>query len=209
MNNYQKYSFVLAGILSSKTSNMPVLADDLRIKKLHVLAGPYKPSKFYLAHSLVFNSVVGQFPLFSYRRHGKREKETVAMFADYRSYNQIYGFIGRFINLIMPSIIDMRSIRGIKRARFSSTLMCRLRYRFGVNFPDCDELITDEMHDTKRGVFLPLYIAVVFGREMGYLQVENLARMLRLPISFFRWWPYPAVDDAEVYDKYNDQEDYY
>jgi hypothetical protein len=186
MNNYQKYNFVLASVLSSKAHSTPVLVESLRIKKLHVLAGPYKPNKFYLAHSLVFNSVVGQFPRFSYRRHGKREKETVAMFIDYRSGNQVYGFIGRFINLIMPSIIDMRSMRGIKRTRFSPTLMCRLRYRFGVNFPDCDELITDEMHDTKRGIFLPLYAAIVFGREMSYLQVETLARMLRLPISFFR-----------------------
>jgi hypothetical protein len=207
MNNYQKYNIILTNILCTKTQKK-LLQKSIIINKLHVLAGPYRPNRFYLAHPFVFNSIIGQFPNVKYQRQGKREKETVSLYANYKNLTMPYEFISRFISVIMPSIIDMRSIKGIKRLRFASSFMMRLRYRFGVNFPDCDELIVDEMHDTKRGVFLPLSIAVNFNSSMGYSQLEDIIRMFRFPVSFYRWWPYPAIDDTEVI-RYGALDDYY
>jgi hypothetical protein len=197
MTYYQKNNFLLSEIFSSKSSGL-VTSGSVKIKKISVMAGPYKPVGFYRAHPLVFNSVVGKFPRYKYQQHGKREKETVSIVADYVSQELIGAFLGRLINAIFPSVADMRTMKNIKRTRTANSVSFRMRYRFGVNFPDCDELIVDEMHDTKRGVFLPLMVTIHFGSELKLPVVEDLIRMIRLPVGFYRWWPFSALDDVET-----------
>src|SRR4051812_32968593 len=185
MTYYQKNSFLLAQVFNSKSSNQ-IMGGSIKIKKISVMAGPYKPAGFYRAHPLVFNSIVGKFPRYKYQQHGKREKETVSIITEYRSQEDIGAFLGRFINAIFPSVADMRTMKNIKRARTSNSVSFRMRYRFGVNFPDCDELIVDEMHDTKRGVFLPLVVTIHFDNALKLPVIEDFIRMIRLPMSFYR-----------------------
>jgi hypothetical protein len=197
MTYYQKNNFLLSGIFSSKNSEL-LVTGFVKIKKISVMAGPYKPTGLYRAHPLVFNSVVGKFPRYKYQQHGKREKETVSIIADYASQELIGAFLGRLTNAIFPSVADMRTMKNIKRTRTINSVSFRMRYRFGVNFPDCDELIVDEMHDTKRGVFLPLMITIYFSGGLKLPVAEDFVRMIRLPMSFYRWWPFPALDDVET-----------
>jgi hypothetical protein len=197
MTYYQKNNFLLAQAFNSKNPAL-VVNNSVKIKKISVMAGPYKPAGFYRAHPLIFNSVVGKFPRYQYQQHGKREKETVSIITEYVSQDDIGAFLGRFINAIFPSIADMRTMKNVKRTRASNSVSFRMRYRFGVNFPDCEELIVDEMHDTKRGVFLPLLITIHFSRDLKLPGIEDFVRATRLPMSFYRWWPFSALDDVET-----------
>jgi hypothetical protein len=185
MNFYQKNNLLMANIFSSKSSTELGPAD-IRIKEVLIAAGPYKPSGFYLSHPLIFKSVFGQFPKYKYQQHGKRARETVSIVTSYRSDNDISSLLGRFTSLIFPSIADMRTVKNIKRKRAGSVIAFRMRYKFGVNFPDCDDFIMDEMHDTKRGVFLPMSITIKFSNSLSHLVLEDICRSLRLPVSLYR-----------------------
>jgi len=197
MNHYQKYNIILSSILGSKSQSR-VNIEDTTISEITISAGPYKPTNFYKAHLLVFNSVVGKPAEIKYQTHGKREKRTILIFTKYKSNSLVTEFISRFVNTLLPSVLDLRTIKNIKRTRETSVTMFRLRKRFGISFPDCDEFITDELYDTKRGIALPLSVGLKFKYKKSYIMIEDLLRMNRFPLTFFRWWPYSAVDDEEI-----------
>jgi hypothetical protein len=198
MTAYQKYKFIVATALNSRCINR-VRHRSLRIKAITVDAGLYRPNNLDLGHVFVFTSIIGKFPRIKSCQVGPRRREALRLHARFLNENDGLKFLERFISVIFPSILDMRSIKNRKRTRLVSEVGFKMRYRFGGGVPDCDELISDEMLDTRRGVFLPVNLAIQFSRHISHVLAENFIRMLRLPLTFYRWWPYPAQDDPELF----------
>lgn len=73
-----------------------------------------------------------------------------------------------------------------------------MRKRFSGAFPESDVFATEKLLDSHRGIFLPVTVSLRFDKTKSHHQLETFSRALRIPVSLFRWWPFPAPDDPEA-----------
>lgn len=195
MINYQKYNYIFSGVVNSKNFN---LAATPKLLKTNISAGLYRPTELNLAHVFILTSVTGKLPEICKCYTGPRRRQMYLLKSNLFGTVHATRFISRLVTIVFPSILDMKSIKNLKPIG-SSTVETgfRMRYRFTANMPDCSELVTDELISSRRSIFLPLTIGLTFSkRDTKYSGVENLLQSMRLPLTFYRWWPFPAFDDS-------------
>ncbi len=80
---------------------------------------------------------------------------------------------------------------------FSYTLRVRQKFSY---YDEFDDLISNQMYDSYKGVFLPLNININFNNSKSHINNETYLRLIHLPINLFKRHPRPAFDDSVKFE---------
>lgn len=112
---YLKYNFILQSFLLSKTSDYSSV-NLIGVNNIKFSLGHFKLTSMYPEHGLIFIGLSGQKPTVNFFSHGKRMQKTVLLSSSFNSELAIYEFVDRFVNVILPSIHDLRIVK-LKRQK--------------------------------------------------------------------------------------------
>lgn len=154
----------------------------------------------YPQHSLILAELAGQPAATSYQVHGKRQRQTSALTAALHGHT-IWLFIDRYLNEILYLMKDYKTPKFHKAKRLAKSIAMKNRQRFS-DYVDTDDIVEPVMHDTHRGVYLPLTIHFQFAREASYNRAENIMRIFRIPLSISKRRKRKAFDDRVSFTKY-------
>lgn len=167
------------------------------LKSMHLVAGLYKPTSISLEHGLILSSIAGLLPIVKSQLHGKRQKRTVSLNALMNS-KRIWPAIDKITTQLLPKIGDFQTPKFKKPAALNYTIRLKRRFNPLIEF---EELVSESMYDTHKGVFLPLSIHINFQNPSNHLISEQYLRMLRLPFNFYSRREVPAFDDPAVFSQ--------
>ena len=185
------YCLTGAGMLSAKNITYSGLITQ-KISAIYLVAGLYKPSFHLINHSLIVASLSGKPPVITYQVHGKRQRRTSAACV-FLLGSYICPFLDKFVHEVLPIVTDFRSPKWQKGLP-SKSYTLRIRHKFN-SLDDFDDLVDPIMHDSHKGIFLPLTIHFIYNKLFSHAFNENFFRMLRVPICLFRRRFRPAFDD--------------
>ena len=194
MQRLAKYSHIIESTLSSKSPAFVFTALKLSMK---VVAGLYKPASVKLEHGLILSSLTGSLAIAKSQLHGKRQKRTISINADLRN-SKVWPALDKIINELLPKISDFRTPKFKKPAGGSYSI--KLKQKF-TPLPDFEDLVSQDMYDSHRGIFLPLSVHFIILNK-SYQQIdETYMRMLRIPFNFYVRRSAPAFDDLAVFQQ--------
>lgn len=196
MDRLENYKLYLQSILNIKINRY---AGDYvgEMCSVTVTAGLYKPGSITFQHNLIFASVVGKPPLTSYQTHGKRLKRTVSLSAKL-SQHHIFPVLSKLTYEILPILSDFKTPKW-KKNNTSHSYTLRIRQRF-TYYDEFEDLISNQMHEGHKGVFLPLDININFTGSQSHVSNEIYLRLIHLPVSMFKRKLRPAFDDSVSFE---------
>ena len=177
VSRYYKYNFILQSFLISKSStfnkiNLP------KITNVNFSFGHFKLTHVYPEHGLIFIGLSGQKPTINFFIHGKRMQKTVLLNTSFNSDLAIYEFIDRFVNVILPSLHDLRIVK-LKR-QTNKCYTWHLKKYF--EWEEVDGFISDRL--ISKSFLVPMSLEL---KTSGYyLDSQNYLRMLRFPFIFYK-----------------------
>lgn len=192
MLRLKKYDYVIKSSLASKAVVLSAPITCLRVK---LVAGLYKPASIKLEHGLVLAALSNAMPVAGYQLHGKRRKRTVSLTNNFKFAGQV---LDKIIHELLPRVGDFRTPK--VRRPLNNNYVMRIRQKF-TPLEDFEDLISSEMFDQHRGIFLPLNIHLSFLSTMPTrAQIgPHYLRMLRLPLNFYQRHKAPAFDDLATF----------
>jgi hypothetical protein len=144
-------------------------------------------------HSFILSSLTGKAFQIEYQLHGKRRRKTLTSVANLQK-NTVWFFLDKFINEILTHTYEFSTPKYKKHKQTTKELTVRFRQKLRV-INEFDDLVSAQMHDTHRGIFLPLSIHLVLNKKHTYVIGETYYRMLQLPFTFYKRKTKPAFDD--------------
>jgi len=167
--------------------------------KLHLkmVAGLYKPASVKLEHGLILSSLSGLLAIAKPQLHGKRQKRTVSLNTNLTK-SRLWAPLSKLVHELLPKISDFRTPKFRKPGNLSYTL--RLKQKF-TPLVDFEDLVSTEMFDNNRGIFLPLTLHLVFDKNIPHQTAETYLRAFRVPLNFYSRRPAPAFDDLATFQQ--------
>lgn len=194
MQRLAKYNYIIQNVLASKSSLFSYRRVRLNMK---LVAGLYKPASIKLEHGLILSSLSGFLAIAKPQLHGKRKKRTVSLTAVLTN-NNVWPALNKLVNELLPKISDFRTPKFQKPNSTSYTF--KLKQKF-TPLPDFEDLVSSEMFDNHRGVFLPLSVHLSFDKNLPAQATETYLRALRVPLHFYTRYPAPAFDDLATFQQ--------
>jgi len=196
MNRLNLHTFYTKGVINLKT-NIFSKNHTNGIKSLVVSAGLYKPSLLTIQHSLILASIVGKPPAMAHQIHGKRKRRTASLNVRLLK-NDVFPALSKLTYEILPILSNFKTPKWHKSGQaFSYTL--RLRQKFNY-YDEFEDLLSNQMYDSYRGVFLPLNININFNNSTSHTNNEIYLRSVHLPVNLFKRRPRPAFDDSVKFE---------
>jgi len=193
VQRFAKYNNISQSTLASKS----VLFSYRLVKlDLKLVAGLYKPASVKLEHGLILSSLTGSLAIAKPQLHGKRQKRTVSLNVVLK--NNVWPALDKLVNELLPRISDFRTPKVRKPAARSYTL--KLKQKF-TPLDEFEDLISPEMFDAHRGIFLPLSVHLNFTENLLPQVTETYLRSLRIPLNFYSRRPAPAFDDLATFQQ--------
>ena len=193
MHRLYKYNHIVQNTLASKSILFTSKPTNLGLK---LVAGLYKPASVKLEHGLLLSSLSGTLAVAKPQLHGKRQKRTVSLNA-VLSKNNAWASLDKVVHELLPRISDFRTPKFKKPSTSSYTI--KLRQKF-TPLADFDDLISSEMFDSHRGIFLPLSVHFIITQTPSQVS-ETYLRAMRIPLQFYSRHPAPAFDDLATFQQ--------
>ena len=193
MHRLAKYEYLIKASVASKGAVFFVKEARLSLK---LVAGLYKPASVKLEHGLILASLSGKLPIAKYQLHGKRQKRTVSL--NNTVGRSVFHTIDKILHELLPRVPDFATPK-VRKPAYNNYIL-RLRQKF-TPLPDFEDLISSDMYDEHRGIFLPLNIHFLFDKALAtrYQTGSHYLRMLRLPFNFYAKSKAPALDDLAAF----------
>jgi hypothetical protein len=195
VNRVENYKLYSQSALRVKINSYGVVPSS--VFSVKISAGLYKPSLLTLQHNLIFASLVGKPPMTRYQTHGKRKKRTVSLNANLIG-RYVFPVLDKLVYEILPILSDFKTPKW-RKGGASRSYALRIRQKF-MYYDQFEDLITNQMHDSYRGVFLPLNVSVIFATPQPHSINEICLRSMHLPVSLFKRNPRPAFDDPVSFE---------
>lgn len=162
-----------------------------------MVAGLYKPASVKLEHGLILTSLSGLLAVAKPQLHGKRQKRTVSINAILTGSNA-WAPLDKTVSELLTKISDFRTPKFKKPNNASYSLKLNQKFTPLVDFED---LVSPEMYDTHRGIFLPLTLHIIIKGNITPQVAETYLRTMRLPLHFYTRRPAPAFDDLATFQQ--------
>ena len=188
MQRLEKYNYIIQNAVSSKSFLFSYKRASLNLK---LVAGLYKPASIKLEHGLILSSLSGLLAIAKPQLHGKRKKRTVSLTTVLTNSN-VWPALNKLVSELLPKISDFRTPKFQKPNCSSYTI--KLKQKF-TPLTDFEDLVSSDMFDSHRGVFLPLSVHLSFDKNLPVQAAETYLRALRIPLHFYTRHPAPAFDD--------------
>lgn len=170
------------------------------ISSVAVQAGLYKLSSVYPQHALILSELSGQPSAISNQIHGKRQKQT-SLLTSLLYKQSVWLFIDRYLNEMLYLMKDYKTPKYHKAKKLAKSIAMKNRQRF-TDYADIDDVVEPVMHDTHRGVYLPLATHFHFKKQINYAKIESVLRAFRIPLSFAKRKKRKAFDDRVSFSRY-------
>lgn len=194
MQRLLKYNQVALSTVASKSSLFSCKKFNLTLR---LVAGLYKPASVKLEHGLIVSSLAGMLATARPQLHGKRQKRTVSLTVSPAPAGA-WSAIDKLVSELLPRIGDFRTPKF--RRPENNNYSLRLRQKF-TPLVDFEDLVSSEMFDSHRGIFLPLTAHFYLGGPVPGQVAETYLRILRLPFTFYARRPAPAFDDLATFQQ--------
>jgi hypothetical protein len=194
MQRLYKYNNLVQNIIASKSYLFMPKATDLKIK---LVAGLYKPASVKLEHGLILSSLSGMLAVAKPQLHGKRQKKTVSLNVILNK-NSAWAPLDKLVHELLPRISDFRTPKFKKPSKPNYSL--KLKQKF-TPLADFDDLVSSEMFDNHRGIFLPLTVHCIISEGTPSQISETYLRAMRVPLQFYSRRPAPAFDDLATFQQ--------
>jgi len=196
MNRLENYTLYTKSIINTKINNYQSYSNN-KIKSIILSAGLYKPNLLTIQHSLIFSSIIGKPPITNYQIHGKRMRRTVSLNISLNKH-YIFPVLSKLVYEIIPILMDFKTPKWHKNnAAHSYTLRIRQKFSY---YDEFDDLISNQMYDNYKGIFLPLNININFNNSISHINNEIYLRLVHLPINLFKRRARPAFDDSVKFE---------
>lgn len=196
-SRYELWQPWIINFSSSKFVNF-VAKTPISLKKVNANAGLYKPNALFSQHSLILASITGLAPITKFQMHGKRQKRTVLVGVKLEK-QYIWPFLDKYVHELLQYISDFKTPKFNKgKNQLNNVYSLRLRHKLG-SFDDFNDLISTVMHDSYKGIFLPLTAHFQLNQKSSHMRNETYLRMLRLPVTMYKRHMKPAFDDKVVF----------
>jgi hypothetical protein len=97
---------------------------------------------------------------------------------------------------LLPRISDFKTPKFKKPSTANYTMRLKQKFTPLIEF---EELVSSNMYDTHKGIFLPLSVHLNFLSPTTHQVGEQYVRMLRLPFNFYSKRKAPAFDDPATF----------
>lgn len=196
MNRLENYTLYTKSITNTKI-NIYQISLNNKFKSIILSAGLYKPNLITMQHSLIFSSLTGKPPITNYQIHGKRMRRTVSLNV---SLNKQYIFpvLSKLVYEIIPILLDFKTPKWHKN-NIAHSYTLRIRQKF-TYYDEFDDLISNQMYDSYKGIFLPLNINLNFNNSTSHINNEIFLRLIHLPVIMFKRRARPAFDDSVKFE---------
>lgn len=181
-NNYTSSKFLKFNLYNSS-----------KLNNINVQAGLYKVNSLLPEHGLILSTLTNQPSQISYQLHGKRQRRTVSVNTKI-SNKLIWVFLDKLLHELFTHMLEFETPKTRKWKKFTKIYNLRIRQKFTL-IPEHQDLIESSMHDSHKGIYLPLTINFQLSKFHTNYENEIYFRMLRLPISLFKRKAKPAFDD--------------
>lgn len=194
MHRLLKHSYITNSTLASKSVLFAYKTVKLDLK---LVAGLYKPASIKLEHGLILSSLSAVLAVAKPQLHGKRQKRTVSLNTVLNSQG-VWAPLDKIVHELLPKISDFRTPKFKKPSTNNYTLKLKQKFTPLVDFED---LVSPEMFDSNRGIFLPLSAHFTISNQLPSQASETYLRAMRVPLNFYSRHPAPAFDDLATFQQ--------